>query len=414
MTNGRTFDVCIVGAGPSGATCAYYLAGQGVRVLLLDKERFPREKLCGDAVCAPAHKHLRRMGVLQSIEAEGLGHWACVGGLISPGGVAMIGNSTGDDLAPLVIAIRRIVLDEKIVRAAAAAGAELVEQFPVGSAEFSSGEGMWTIHHRSGAQPPFRAKVLVAADGSNSRLARALGIVRTAPDAVCSRVYVDASSTNFDADGVLYYPRELLPGYCALFREAQGLLSYCCYIIPGGDCRMSDVKRMHFEMPRTDPYLRSAMGPNPRMEQFRAAPLRIGGIPRPYADHLLILGDAAGQIDPLTGEGIHYAMEAAEMAANVLSAALHAGNLSAAFLREYHRQWQRAYGRDFAWSAKMARLCARYPVLLDASAALGKRRGVRFLREWGEAMTGAKPKRTFLRPGIVFPMLREVAQQWQS
>lgn len=414
MTTGRTFDVCIVGAGPAGATCAYYLARQGVRVLLLDKERFPREKLCGDAVCAPAHKHLRRMGVLQAIEAEGQGNWARVGGLISPRGVAMIGDSTGDDLAPLVIAIRRIVMDEKIVRAAAAAGAELVEQFPVGSAEFSPGEGAWTIHHRYGTQPPFRAKTLVAADGANSRLARALGIVHTAPEAICSRVYVDARSTNFDADGVLYYPRELLPGYCALFREAQGLLSYCCYIIPGGDCRMSDVKRMHFEMPQSDPHLRAAMGPNPRMEQFRAAPLRIGGIPRPYADHLLILGDAAGQIDPLTGEGIHYAMEAAEMAADVLGAALRANDLSAARLREYYRRWQRAYGRDFAWSARMARLCARHPMLLDAAAALGKRRGVRFLRDWGEAMTGAKPKSSFLRPQMMFPLLRELAQQWQS
>jgi geranylgeranyl reductase family protein len=414
VTADERFDVGIVGAGPAGATCAYYLALGGARVLLLDKERFPREKLCGDAVCSPAHKHLRRMGVLQAIEAQGLGNWACVGGLISPGGVAMIGNSTGDHLTPMVIAIRRMVLDEMIVRAAAAAGAELVEEFPVGAAEFSAAEGLWTIHHRYSTRPPFRVKALVAADGANSRLARALGIVHAAPDAICSRVYVDAGSTNFDADGVLYYPRALLPGYCALFREARGLLSYCCYIIPGGVCRMSDVKRMHFEMPKTDPHLRRAMGPNPRMEQFRAAPLRTGGIPRPYGHHLLILGDAAGQIDPLTGEGIHYAMEAAEMAADVLIEALHAGNLSAAQLRDYHRRWQRAYGRDFAWSARMARLCARYPVLLDAAAALGKRRGVRFLRDWGEAMTGATPKSSFLRPNIVFPLLREAVQQLRS
>src|SRR3954471_1050980 len=67
----RTFDVCIVGAGPAGSTCAFYLARQGVSVVLLDKERFPRDKLCGDAVCSPAHAHLREMGVLQAIEAEG-------------------------------------------------------------------------------------------------------------------------------------------------------------------------------------------------------------------------------------------------------------------------------------------------------------------------------------------------------
>ena len=69
------YDVCIVGAGPVGATCARYLARQGRRVLLLDKARFPRDKLCGDAVTAGAQVHLDRMGVLPAVLAaqEGLG-----------------------------------------------------------------------------------------------------------------------------------------------------------------------------------------------------------------------------------------------------------------------------------------------------------------------------------------------------
>ena len=69
------YDVCIVGAGPAGATCAWYLARQGRRVLLLDKARFPRDKLCGDAVTAGAQVHLDRMGVLPAVLAaqEGLG-----------------------------------------------------------------------------------------------------------------------------------------------------------------------------------------------------------------------------------------------------------------------------------------------------------------------------------------------------
>src|SRR4051794_64090 len=102
----RTFDVCIVGAGPAGSTCAFYLAQQGVSVLLLDKERFPRDKLCGEAVCSPAHVHLRRMGVLQAVEAEGRGHWSRVGGFYGPNGSGFIGNSTDASREPMVIAIR--------------------------------------------------------------------------------------------------------------------------------------------------------------------------------------------------------------------------------------------------------------------------------------------------------------------
>lgn len=67
--------MCIVGAGPSGATCAYHLAKAGLRVLLLEKKKFPRDKYCGDAVCLLAQRHLKEMGVLQEIIAEGKGHY---------------------------------------------------------------------------------------------------------------------------------------------------------------------------------------------------------------------------------------------------------------------------------------------------------------------------------------------------
>jgi flavin-dependent dehydrogenase len=60
-------DVAIVGAGPAGATCAWYLAKQGIRVLLLDKAKFPRDKFCGDAVIPRAQRHLERMGVLDQM-----------------------------------------------------------------------------------------------------------------------------------------------------------------------------------------------------------------------------------------------------------------------------------------------------------------------------------------------------------
>lgn len=407
----RTYDVCIVGAGPAGSTCGFYLAQQGLSVLLLEKEQFPRDKLCGDAVCSPAHPHLRKMGVLQAVEAEGRGNWARVGGMVGPNGSGYIGNPTNDTYEPLVIAIRRIVLDEKMARAAAAAGATLVEQYAVGSAELSASEGLWTVHHRDRRREPFRARVLVAADGALSRLARSLGIVHTRPDAICSRAYLDAKAANFDADGVVYYPPEMLPGYCALFREAEGLINFCCYIIPGGKSGISDLKRVHEGLVRDYDPIRNAVGAA-SIERMRGGPLRLGGIPRSFADRLLILGDAAGHIDPLTGEGIHYAIQGAAMGAEVLAEAFRANDLSATYLQRYHQRWQRAFGRDFRWSARMARICARHPRLLDATVALIRRRGVNYLRDWGEAMTGARPKSTFLRPHLAFPLLREVALQW--
>ena len=87
------WDVAIVGAGPAGATCAWYLARRGIHALLLEKRAFPRNKLCGDAICSRALLHLDRRGVLQDILDNDEGHPAAVGGMVSPSGVAYIGSS---------------------------------------------------------------------------------------------------------------------------------------------------------------------------------------------------------------------------------------------------------------------------------------------------------------------------------
>ncbi|MFN4261100.1 MAG: geranylgeranyl reductase family protein [Gemmataceae bacterium] len=405
------YDVCVVGAGPSGATCAYYLAEQGKRVLLLEKKKFPRDKLCGDAICTRAQTHLKRMGVLQEVLAENKGRWAAIGGFVSPSGISFIGNSARKEHGALVIAIKRIILDEKVARAAQRAGAELIEETPVQGAAFSTADECWTVYGKNGST--FRARALVAADGASSPLARSLGIVTTGPDAVCSRTYIRASSTAFDADGVVYYPPELLPGYCALFREAGDELNFCCYIIPGGSCQSADLNHIYARILATDPHIRAHLGDQPDMERMRGAPLRLGGISRSYADQLLIVGDAAGHIDPLTGEGIQYGMDAAALAARTLGEAFAVGDLSARFLKRYQQRWMKSFGWDFAWSRKLALFCGKYPLFLDACAEVTRRKGASFLVEWAEVMTGYRPKSAFLRPRLALPLLWEAGKQFR-
>src|SRR3984957_19958662 len=118
------YDIAIVGAGPAGATCAWYLARQGLRVLLLEKKAFPRDKLCGDAICSRALMHLERMGVVRQILENDEGHPAAIGGMVSPSGVRYVGSSIEHLNGPAVIAIKRIFLDVRIARAAQAAGSE--------------------------------------------------------------------------------------------------------------------------------------------------------------------------------------------------------------------------------------------------------------------------------------------------
>jgi geranylgeranyl reductase family protein len=411
----RIFDALVVGAGPGGATTAYYLAGVApgrppVRVALLEKARFPRDKVCGDAWCAPALEILEDMGVLQALEAEGRVRDTRAGGFVSPSGESFV--SAGDEPgAPStrVYAIKRSLCDERIARAAQGQGAELFEGAAVAGARLES-DGLWTLRCADGRI--FRGRVLVAADGAPSRLARRLGVVDAAPTGFAARRYVKGGTHNFRADGVLFYPPYILPGYVALFRHYNDDIDIGSYVIPGGVAQAKDLPRLYEQQICRDPFIRAALGPRAEfLEPLRIAPLRLGGVARSHARQLLLVGDAAGQTDPLTGEGIHTAMIAGRLAAETIREMLLRGDCSEAACARYEARWMRAFGREFPASARAARMTSRYPVLLDAANVVAQRRGDAFMAEFGAAMTGIAPKTRFLRPSVAGPLGAELLRQ---
>ncbi|GAM27555.1 hypothetical protein SAMD00019534_107310 [Acytostelium subglobosum LB1] len=402
------YDVACIGAGPSGSTLGYFLAREGRKVALLEKKKFPRDKFCGDAVATMAQDILREMGVMKELVDENLGHFAQNGGFVSPNGNSFIGNSAKEMARDAkynrgaVIAVKRIYLDEKIAKAAKRMGAELHENTTVQEAKFDRSTGLWTIQcfgSEDNVPVTFRARCLVCADGSPSATARQLGYVNTEPNGVCSRAYVK-NNTTFPYDGVVFYPKSLLPGYCAIIREARDELNYLAYIIPGGEAKNEDLHRLHHEYIEKDPFISKALGPNPEIERMKAAPLRLGGIEKSFDDHLIIIGDAAGFIDPLTGEGIQYAMESGKIGAQSLIKAFAEKDLSAQSLKRYQDAWMARFGHEFGVSMTMSLFLYRFPIVLDAAATLIGKRGSRFLAEWAAVMTGVEPKTWFLRPDV--------------
>ncbi|MFN8626176.1 MAG: geranylgeranyl reductase family protein [Candidatus Binatia bacterium] len=413
MTAGASaanYDVIVVGAGPAGATAAYYLATGGKRVALLEKARFPRDKICGDAWCAPALDLLGDMGVLQRLEAEGLVRDAVSGGFVSPSGESYIGSGT-DGHAPgtRVYAIKRSICDEHIARRAAEVGAELCEEANVAAAALEA-DGLWTVRCHDGRR--FRGTMLVAADGANSRLARTLGVVTTPAQAVAGRQYFRGGTHNFKSGGVLFYPRYILPGYVAIFRHYNDDIDVGSYAIPGGaitNDRLIDVYR---DKIMRDPFIQRALGPRAEaMERVRVAPIRLGGEARTSAARFLAVGDAAGQTDPLTGEGIHTGMIGGKLAAQTVHELFVRRDFSEEACRIYHARWMVAFGNDFRASASAARMTYRFPVFLDAANVVAQRKGEAFMATFGAATTGVKPKTTFLRPHMALPLGIEVLRQ---
>ncbi|XP_048743285.1 conditioned medium factor receptor 1-like isoform X2 [Ostrea edulis] len=333
------YDVAICGAGPAGSTCAYYLAKLGWKCLLLEKKKFPRDKYCGDAVCKTAIEILMDMGVYDQLIQENKAHVADSGGLCSPGGLSYVGRSKevlGE--IPAAIACKRLHLDDAIAKAAHRMCADLQEDWAVNEAKFDNSTGLWTIS-RVESTDTFQSRVLVCADGAPSRLATQLGLISRPPDSTCSRAYVEGGTHKFKADGVVFYNKEMLP-----------------------------------------------------------ASLRLGGEKVSFGDHVLVVGDAAGMIDPLTGEGIHHAMEGGKMAALFLDEAIKQGNYDNDLMKLYHQRWMNKFGFDFKWSMIFCQAMYRFPILLDASAAALKRKGDKFLAKWADIMTGRVPKIYMLKP----------------
>jgi len=395
------YDVAIAGAGPAGATAAYFLAKGGKRVLLLEKATFPRDKRCGDAWCEPALDILEEMGVLQELVDEGAVQFVRSGGLVSPGGLSFVSPDEGERQgAPRVAAIRRMICDERIARAAQRAGAALIEDANV--SDVSLGD-TWTIRCKDGRS--FAAKCLIAADGAKSKIARKLGVVTTGATSAASRQYIKGGTHNFTSDGVLLYPPYAIPGYVAFFRHSNGDIDLGCYLLPGGKVPPTGLKNLLQADVANDPFVREVLGDDfEPLERPGISPLRLGGERRSSGNRFLALGDAAGQTDPLTGEGIHTAMVAAKVAARVLHQAFAEGDLSAERLGAYHEGWMKAFGRDFAISATAGRTVRRFPALLDTAALAAQRHGASFMDGFGAAMTGVKPKSLFLSPRMALPL----------
>jgi menaquinone-9 beta-reductase len=396
------------------------MAKGGAHVALMDKATFPREKVCGDAVCTPALEILEDMGVMKELVAANQAKYADSGGFISPSGLSYIGNSVHQLGSAAACAVKRINLDEKVARCAARAGADLKENFEVDgdTVLFDKESKLWTVTSTSGQV--VTGRVLVCADGSTSYLATKLGYCTEPPLGVSSRAYI--RNHNLEADGLCFYPSWSLPGYAAIFKHTDGSLGYCYYLIPSGpnasqgqmgNCTASDLKKLHDDGIKKDPFISRAMGSNPVCERMKAASLRVGsqGLAKTYDDNLVIIGDAAGHIDPLTGEGIHTAMMGGKCAAEALLQARSAGNFSAVNMKKYETAWKKRYGNDFYWSTAFASAIYRYPILLDAVANEVQRVGDPMMSAWAEIATCMKPKTYFFRPDVGLPLLMALGRE---
>jgi menaquinone-9 beta-reductase len=323
-------DVIVVGAGPSGSTTAYYLAQAGLDVLVLEKSRFPREKVCGDGLTPRGVKALVAMGISVS-EQDG---W------VRNKGLRVIGAGKRLELPwpelssyPGYGLVRpRTDLDQMLARRAQQAGARLLEGVTVTGPVRDERTGRITAvlakSADADAERTYRGRVIVAADGNSSRLSVAMGLRKRddRPLGVAVRTYYQ--TPRHDDDYLeswldLWDGDRLLPGYGWIFGMGDGTSNVGLGLL---NTSAAFGHTDYHALLRT--WLRGMPAEWGFTEENRTQPIRGAALPMGfnrtphYHEGLLLVGDAGGMVNPFNGEGIAYAMESGEILARTIAQAL--------------------------------------------------------------------------------------------
>jgi geranylgeranyl reductase family protein len=331
----RDADVIVVGAGPAGSATAHHLAKAGHDVLLLEKTAFPREKVCGDGLTPRAVRSLVSMGIDTSEQAG----WLHNKGLRIIGGGMRL-EIPWPELAsyPSYGLVRpRSDFDDLLARQAVKSGAVLRENTAVtGPVLDKTGRITGVTTKGENGAVTYSAPLVVAADGNSTRLSLAMGIHKRddRPMGVAVRTYYRSPRHEDDwlESWLELWDRgpestggkaRLLPGYGWIFGVGDGTSNVGLGILntstAWGKVDYKDLlKRWLDQTPEEWGYRDEN-----RTQPVRGAALPMGFNRQPhYANGLLLVGDSGGMVNPFNGEGIAYAMESGEIAAQVIGQAL--------------------------------------------------------------------------------------------
>lgn len=359
-------QVIVVGAGPGGATAAMTLAQKGYDVLLLDRQSFPRDKICGDAVPATALDLLYALGMEEKIRAADF-YYIDKMRLVSPKGYTMDADMEQRDHVSHSAIVPREEFDVLLQQHAVESGAKFV-QAQVKEPILEDGQVTGVRARVNGSVKTFHSPVVIAADGVTSTIAR---YVR--PDehvdhhrAVALRAYIeDIEELPHHVEFYLY--EEILPGYAWIFPLGEGRANI------GLGMRLDTFREKNYNLKQMlqdfmeMPDIKKRLKRGGQIHGLATWQLNFGSqkdVQRAY-DGALLIGDAAGFINPLTGGGISNAVISARLAAETVHQAFLKEDFSVETLRVYDEFCKQELWRGLRRSYYLQRALELTPFVVD-------------------------------------------------
>ncbi len=328
------FDVAIVGGGPAGSSCAAFCALAGVRTLVLERENFPREKVCGDCLNPSCWPVIERLGLAQPIRDLPHSKLDSVEFIAINGHKVILDLPAGDNCE---LSVKRSLFDDLLLKHAGELGAHVREGITVTALAHNRD---WKILTATGES--FSARTLIGADGRNSTVARLCSLL---PQPARERVTLQAHiplPQNFGRRVVLQFLRE---GYSGQAPVNETELNLCLVGAPPTISSLRQWADRHFEISANQPWR-------------TIAPLTRSPVPCAH-ENLLFIGDAARVVEPFTGEGIYYALRSGELAADAITKIIRGKDRQSA-LQEFTRACAEMY-RGRLWINRLARAAVLWP-----------------------------------------------------
>ena len=349
-------DVAIVGAGPGGAAAAYYLAKAGLDVALLDKASFPREKTCGDGLTPQAVAVLEDMGALTAAELE-INPIKQVRVFSPSGRVAGVSIPTSGPYPPFALVIPRLQLDQAVLERAVHAGAAFHPGLRV--KDITSRDTYVQIQGESGRKTvKIDARFTIVATGANLSLLRRIDLLPDHPKLIRAvRGYFEGAQ--FEPSLDFRFDNVPLPGYGWVFSVTQTSANIGLGLWPARDGRSRRISPQNsFEHFIQSPGMRTVLTGAEQVGPIRGYPLRTDFIDsKTYNGRILLVGEAAGLVNPLTGEGIDYALESGKIAAKFLTEIMGNSKSVSMDMGEYDHRLRLRFQPIFQFSDLVRRLC---------------------------------------------------------